>query len=311
MSNLPTLSTLQSDAYFDKALEKWKGLKLNEKTFIEELQFATIHVSENFALQKCDAKTIINAVISVASCGLSLNPIKKLAYLIPYSGQCKLMPSYQGLEKLLTDCGSVKSINVQIVWQGDDIEIDLASEEIIKKHVPYVITGKEKGEVKFVYSIATLQDGTKHIEYMDKTEIQYIRDNFSVSYGRDKAKSVWATHEGEMMRKTVVKRHFKHLPKSLNSDFIYKAIELDNEAGGFDSNVTDEQLEYINQLIGTSDFDNNMRDYLVLEELPRIETKAQASKFIAYLQNNQAEKDAFWQREIAEKVKSAVERPNT
>lgn len=230
-----SLADLQKDTLYSQIEQRFCSLGFTKKTFVSELQFAIMLVAENEKLRQCDVKSVLNAVLSVASCNLTLNPIRRFAYLVPFANTCRVMPSYLGMEKLVEETGVVRSISCQIVYENDDFAMDFANPKIITRHVPAFCVGKKRGGAVLVYSLATLQDGSMHCEVMDKEEILYIRNNFSETYKRTPQKSVWGTHEGEMMRKTVLKRHIKHLPKAKMSDFVYKTIELDNEVGGYEA----------------------------------------------------------------------------
>ena len=96
-------------------------------------------------------------------------------------------------------------------------------------HKPHYITGKPQGNIIGVYSVANLSDGNKQFEYMTRKEIEEIRGT-SESYkafeaGKSK-QCIWITFEGEMFRKTCIKRIAKHLPRSEQYN---KADDLSNK----------------------------------------------------------------------------------
>lgn len=229
MSNPTTaVQPAQSKAVelFAPAREHFARL-VNDESFIKEASFAMQIFQANDYLNNTSAESKIQALMNLADSGLTLNPAMKLAYLIPRKGKCILEPSYMGLAKLLTDTGSVRSIESHIIYKGDDCEIDMASDRKVTKHVPYMMRGVPKGGIVAIYSMATLADGSKHFEIMDKNDIDAIKGRSeSVKAGRS---SPWDTDYEEMARKTVLKRHTKHLPKSSRFEQVAKAIELDNE----------------------------------------------------------------------------------
>jgi recombination protein RecT len=202
-----------------------------EEKFMKEASFFAQIIGANQMLQGTTPESRMMAFQGLADSGLTLNPTMKLAYLVPRMGKCVLEPSYQGLAKLVTDTGSVKHIEVQCIWEGDEVEVDLASERKILRHVPYVMRGVEKGQVRGFYSVATLADGSKHVEFMSKADVDGIAER-SESMKALKAGKIrstpWTTDYVEMGRKTVLKRHWKHLPKSDRFELLAKAIDLDN-----------------------------------------------------------------------------------
>lgn len=288
---------------------------VDKATFEKEASFAIQHLSNNPYLQKADGNSILKAVLNIAQIGLTLNPVSKYAYLVPrYNGatktlECVLDPSYTGLVKLLTDSGSVNSINCQIVYEGDDIEIDMASDKKVTKHVPYILTGKEKGNPIAVYSLATLFDGSFHCELMSIKEVHDIRERSESykAYKAGKVKScVWTTDEGEMTRKTCIKRHFKHLPKSNKIEQLEKAIDLSHVAGGFTEPVSYTSIGLIESLLQTANLSEEEKDKIE-SEISLIEYEHQARKVIKHLQKNEqilgVERFPHTQKEIQELTK--------
>lgn len=265
---------------------------LDKATFKKEASFAMQIMEKNDYLRTCNPNSILKAVLNVAQIGLTLNPVSKYAYLVPRGGECVLDPSYMGLVKLLTDSGSVKSIQCQLIYDGDEIEVDFASDRKITKHIPYVITGNEQGNIRAVYSVATLHDDSFHCELMSRRDVEEIREKSEAykAYKNPQKPNVktciWIDHEGEMFRKTCIKRHFKHLPKSGNLDRFEKAVELSHTAAGFDEPVSYELIGYIEHLIGNSILGEEEKDKIE-SGLIEIDYTHQANKIVKYLQNNQ------------------------
>lgn len=197
MSNLPTLKTLQSDQYYDVALKRWLSLGFNEATLAKEMTFAIRILSSSPALQQSDATTVLNCILNIASCGLTLNPEMKRAYLVPFNektGQkdtnnkdiwikrCKVMPSYVGLHHLAVLGGMVQGIQTAIVYDGDEFDMWTEGMETKIFHKSHKVLGKDKGDIKLVYSQARINEYYAHYELMSYKEIIHIRDNFSEAW---------------------------------------------------------------------------------------------------------------------------------
>jgi phage RecT family recombinase len=236
---------------------KYKEAGLDKAKFEQEVSFAWQAYNANKLLQKCTPESIFASVYNVALTSLSLNPVLKHAVLLPRWNnkdqryECSLEPQYQGLVALAIKSGTVKAILSNVVYEGDDLDMDYALPKKIVKHIPYIVTGKEKGGIKAVYSIAILTDGTELGEVMSYLEVCDIRDRSESwkAYKADKIKScIWLTDEGEMAKKTVVKRQVKYLSKD-KAVQLMKAVELDNEVHGFRALVSTDQIEYLTQLI--------------------------------------------------------------
>lgn len=283
----------------------------NEKKFRVEINFAIQALKKSEYLQKCSAESILESVMNISQTGLSLNPVLKYAYLVPMKGKCVLMPGYQGLIKLVTDAGSVKAIEVHLIYQGDDCVLDLASAEKVVKHIPYILTGKDKGEILGGYSVGTLVDGGRHIEVMSKKDIENIRgysESYKYAISNGKKNSPWQTDEDEMFRKTIVRRHFKYLPKSESKE-LEKALELDN--ADYDFPASFEQGNYIESLMMSAGIPEKVEREIYRTLHDNEFTQKRAAECIEYLKEHQVDPIAagknYNQGDITEKLSSFKE----
>lgn len=224
---------------FDPVREYFTKL-VGEDRFMKEASFAAQIIAGSKYLQSTSIESQQLAFQALAESNLTLNPVLKLAHFIPRNGKCILEPSYQGMAKLLTDTGSVRHIEVHVIYEGDECEVDMASDRKILRHVPHFMRGLAKGAVRGFYSLATLIDGAKHCEVMSKDEVDAVRntsDGWKAYAAKKISSTPWAMNYEEMGRKTVLKRHCKHLPKSDRWQALGKAMDLDNvdydpESGG-------------------------------------------------------------------------------
>lgn len=202
--------------------------KLN-LSFKKEAAFAMQIFQGNDYLTKMNPESIKNAIVNVALTGLTLNPVMKFAYLVPRKGKCVLDVSYMGLVKILTDTGSIKNIEAKIVHANEPFEIQQGTNPYIKHGIAPT---QDKGNIIGVYSIATLNDGSTSVEWMYYNDIAAIAQRSeAVKAGKN---SPWNTDFSEMARKTVVKRHYKYLPKSERAIMAATAIDIDHENNGID-----------------------------------------------------------------------------
>lgn len=241
---------------------------------------------KNAYLRQSTTNSLIMALVNVAQTSLTLNPVAKEAFLIPRKDRktdkviCHLEPSYIGLLKLLTDAGSVTSINTQLVYEFDEFAINLASEEPVR-HIPKL---QDRGEIVGCYSLAKLSTGEKQVEWMELKEIHKIRDTSESykAYLKDKRKSsIWNEYPGEMARKTVLKRIYKYLPRTDRMQYVDNAIELTNK----DWEASNAQIAFAESLIGTSSL-SEMKKEQLMKELPTCDANS-IEMMIDYLQDNQ------------------------
>ncbi len=278
-------------AWFESIAPKMQEAGFKPEDVKREISFAVQHINKNPQLQKCTPLSLLTAVMNVSNIGLSLNPASKESYLIPrWNNQEKCMeaalePSYVGLVKLLTDSGSVNSVVCQIVYENDNFKLDLADN--IKPVIHEPETKKDRGAKVSVYALATLPNGTRQVEWMLMPDVYDIRDRSETykAYIDRKIKScTWVSDEGEMSRKTVIKRIYKYLPRTERMQAIDNAIQLDNT----DYTASDDQIDYIVSLLQTSTLDQQRRDDIELET--SIMTRDRASQVIANLKDNQLDR---------------------
>jgi recombination protein RecT len=272
---------------FEKLLEpvKEKALKIvNEKTFITECGFALQIINASPKLLEASQQSLMQAVYNIALTGLSLNPVLKMAYLIPRFSKgaitASLEVSYQGLVKLLTDTESVKSVYAHPVYEGDEFQVSLGTmTEIV--HLPkYKTKTLEK-----VYAVAILHDGSKQIEVMTAQEINDIRDKSEsyIAYKGGKIKScIWVDSYSEMCRKTVIKRIAKYLPKTNRWEHFSQAVNIDNQ----DYIISNEFAGYLESMVETSVYDPEMQEVLIRKIHSGITTD-EADNIKKDLMNNQ------------------------
>jgi recombination protein RecT len=153
-----------------------------------------------------DPESLQYAVLNVASIGLSLNPALKHAYLVPRMGKVILDISYMGMCHLATESGAIAWIQSRLVYEGESITVEFGK---APKHQTDMFAKKDK--IIGCYVVAKTNDGDFLTESMSIEEIFKIRDrseSFKKGYGP------WITDTNEMIKKTVVKRSFKMLPKT-------------------------------------------------------------------------------------------------
>jgi recombination protein RecT len=200
---------------------------INPEKAKSELGFAMQLFQNNAELQKCDPQSILNAVVNVARTSITLNPVMRLAYLVPRKNKCVLEFSYMGLVALLRDNGCIKSISAHIVYSDEQFDYDVAENKIYHKPT-WAKTEAEHNNREIIgcYSRATLPNGEIVFEFMPMWEIEKVKRN---SLGSDSKYSAWQTWRDEMIKKSVIKRHFKMLISGNPSEALTTAISIEQE----------------------------------------------------------------------------------
>jgi recombination protein RecT len=173
-------------------------------------------------------QSVVNAVTNLAAMGLTLNPAKKQAYLVPRDGKICLDISYMGMVELAVASGSVRWVKAELVREADQFQLTGLDKLPTHNFNPF---GRDRGAIVGVYCVAKTVDGDYLSDTMSLDEIYDIRDRSSAWkawIGKQK-KCPWVTDEGEMIKKTIVKRSSKMWPKTERLD---QAIHhLNNDAG--------------------------------------------------------------------------------
>ena len=173
-------------------------------------------------------QSVINAVVNVAAIGISLNPAKRQAYLVPRDGKICLDISYMGLLDLAIDSGSIRWGQAELVYETDAFALNGVDQQPTHKRNPFA---KDRGDVVGVYVVVKTADGDYLTTAMAVDEINAIRDRSSAwkAWVAKQKSCPWVTDWGEMAKKTVVKRAYKYWPKS---DRLDQAIHHLNTDGG-------------------------------------------------------------------------------
>jgi len=178
-------------------------------------QFTVIvrtQINRNPKLAECDQGSFLSAMLQAAQMGIA--PDGRNGHLIPrFNGkaqrmECTFQPDYKGLVGLVRKNENVADIYAEVVYEADTFKItkglhrDLIHEQDVKV---------ERGAAIGAYAVIAYKDGTHSWEFMSRADIENVR-NRSDSWKAHVAKGYdtpWKTDEGEMMKKTVLKRLIK------------------------------------------------------------------------------------------------------
>lgn len=201
--------------------------------FDREASFAVqVLTSNDYALGLAmkNRQSVVNAVTNLAAIGLSLNPAKKQAYLVPRDGKICLDISYIGLVELAVASGSVRWVKAELVREADEFALRGMDQLPVHKFNPF---SKDRGAITGVYCVAKTADGDYLTEVMSIDEVYAIRDRSSAwkAWVEKKKKCPWVTDEGEMVRKTCTKRASKYWPKTDRLDQAIHHLNTDGDEG--------------------------------------------------------------------------------
>ena len=201
--------------------------------FEREAEFAiqTFQNNEYAAkLALSNRQSVVNAVTNIAAIGISLNPAKRQAYLVPRDGKICLDISYMGLMDLAMATGSIRWAQAEPVYANDSFALNGMDRPPTHSYNPF---SKDRGEVVGVYVVVKTADGDYLTTCMSADEINGIRDRTSSwkAYKEKGRSCPWVTDWSEMAKKTVVKRAYKYWPKTDRLDRAIHHLNTDSGEG--------------------------------------------------------------------------------
>ena len=242
----PMVVVEQAIANVQPQFEKIAQPMGNLVRYQEEARFALQIMRSNPYLQRCLPHTIEEAVINVASVGLSLNPIYQHGFLIPRrkgnAVVCCFDPGYRGLIKLAIDGGLVTMVQAAAVYELEEREGYFkltrgTNPGVMHETVPFNQGGEtvDMGKIIGAYCIAYIERApVPHVTWMPIEDIMHSAMKSESYNPRDKTKKPsgpWVTDFQEMCVKTVIKRGRKQWPGG--NARLDHAIELTNRADGY------------------------------------------------------------------------------
>jgi recombination protein RecT len=233
MSN-NAIQTISGDIYAIQ--QRFESINTDKGiNFLAEAEFAIQILQRNdYALKTAmqNRQSVQDAVTNIAAIGLSLNPAKRQAYLVPRDGRLCLDISYIGLMDLAMQTGAIKWAQCALVYANDEFALAGMDQQPVHKFAPFA---KDRGDVVGVYAVVKTSDGDYLTHTMPIDDVFAIRDKTQAwrAFMDKKVKSCpWADHEGEMIKKTCIKQASKYWPRGENTARLEAAIQYLNERGG-------------------------------------------------------------------------------
>lgn len=230
MSN--AVATIANDIYGTR--ESFSSVLTDRSlNFDREAEFAIQAITATDYATKLalnNRQSVVNAVTNIAAIGISLNPAKKQAYLVPRDGKICLDISYIGLMDLAMITGAILWAQAELVYSGDSFALNGFDKPPTHSYSPF---SADRGEVIGVYVVVKTSSGDYLTETMSISEVNAIRDRSSAWKAYvDKNKSCpWVTDPGEMAKKTVVKRAYKYWPKTERLEQAIHYLNTDGNEG--------------------------------------------------------------------------------
>lgn len=174
-------------------------------------------INKNPKLQECTPESFLVAMLTAAQMGIA--PDGRNGHLIPRNRklkdgrwivECQFQPDYKGLVSLIRrNNENVADVYAELVHDKDEIVV---TKGLRRDLVHSVDIRADRGDLIGVYAVISYKDGTSaSFEYLSRAEVEKVRARSEswkshVSNGYD---TPWLTDEGEMWKKTALKRLLK------------------------------------------------------------------------------------------------------
>lgn len=172
----------------------------------------------NFPLLKCTKESLFGAMLECCCYGLYPS-VAGHVYFVPYADKAQFILGYRGMIELAYRSERIANITASVIDREDQYEIIKGTDERLI-HKPSLTPS---GVILGAYCIVHMRGSDRpHMEFMSKKEIDSHRAR-SAS-GKYKG-SPWDTDYNEMAKKTVMRRAFKWIPSSVETQRLIMADE--------------------------------------------------------------------------------------
>lgn len=177
------------------------------------LRVCLTSINRNPKLLECTPESLLGSIMQSAQMGIECDG--RHGHLIPrWNGkkQCNeatFQPDYKGIVALVRRNPEVEDIYAEVVRENDQFSV---TQGLHRDLVHEIDIRSERGEIIGAYAVIVYRGGAKPgFDFMSRRDIEGVRERSEswkshVSKGYD---TPWKTDEGEMFKKTVLKRLMK------------------------------------------------------------------------------------------------------
>jgi recombinational DNA repair protein RecT len=186
----------------------------NVKTILTGVRKSDFDKAAQVSQIMCTPESWLSCVTSIIQIGVTLDPTRKHAAIVPYSGKATIEIMVAGYKHLLFANNIVKKIDTNAILAQDKFHMlqPLLPETVAKnfffdKGLDRVISDNPKVPTAYLggYCFMVLQNGEYYGDYMGFAEIDKRRKSA-------KTQAIWNEWTLEMIEKTILKYCLKNLP---------------------------------------------------------------------------------------------------
>ena len=229
--NLPAIANSIRDLFNKSGVKSQLMAALPQQTSLSPdrlVRVALTVIRTNPALLECSQQSLLACLMGCAQLGLMPEPYLGQAYLVPFwnnktnprTREAQLIPGYRGYITLARNSGELDTISADVVRENDEFKITKGLNENLE-HVPCF--DGNPGDVIGAYTVFRYMHGSSTFDFMPKAEIEKIRKRSKAS-----DKGPWVTDYPEMCKKTVIRRHMKLAPLSIEDNTLARAAQAEN-----------------------------------------------------------------------------------
>jgi len=226
MSNLPAKSKAADIRILLERSRKQLEMALPKHLSADRLlRVAMTSIQKNPRLLDCTPQSLLACVMVCAQLGLEPDQFLGQAYLVPFKDNkagktiCTLIPGYRGYIALARRSGEMSTVSAQVVYERDTFDLQYGiNDQLVHKPA---IDG-DRGKPIGAYCVFKYKDGGYSFDFIPTADIEKVR-----ARSKSKDDGPWMTDWAEMAKKTVIKRHSKMAPLSVE---FAKAVALEDRA---------------------------------------------------------------------------------
>lgn len=211
--------------FFGKAdnIERINGIFGNDQKMISRFKDSLIvQISKNPKLAQCTVTSIVQCAFDIALSGMI--PDGRNAHLVPFKDTCTVIVDYKGYVRQILNNPDYLDVKGIIVYANEEFEMNCGDVVVHKQ----IIDPNKRGEAIGCYTMVKHVTGQRSFEFMNREEIEAIRDN-SMGYTMSKKynkESIWDTNSLEMWKKTVIRRHQKTLKLDVDAQHLFQIPDV-------------------------------------------------------------------------------------
>lgn len=250
-----------TDGLVVKIMEKEKfGLTFpKDYNYTNELMAAmlilqdTVDANKKPVLQSCTRASIENALLEMATSGLSMQ--RKQCYPVAYGGKLQCQASVYGNTCIARGYG-LKEIDAMVIYKNDVFEYHIENAKIVLDKHEQKFENIDNDNIIGAYAVATMKDGTVHQEIMTMPQIkQAWKQGFGYKEGGN------GTHQkftDQMCMKTVKNRLLKYIIRTYGSQELFEYDADDIEQPSYEERVVESVQYDVSENANTVEFEETV-----------------------------------------------------